>query len=299
MMRGAHRVMSDLDFPAHTLLARVWLSCSGQFIRDWAKRDPMSPFETEIEKIESALGPLVTVASDYPARHIVPPHRHRRPQLLFTLTGIPVVTTQNARWLVPPDHAFWIPAGVEHSIAMSSEVSARSLYVDQDRLDAIPSRAHVVRVTPLMRSLILEATATIARVPPDTRSGLIHALILHEIPALAEIPLGLPMPAEPKFAALCMGFLEAPTARASIDHWAEATAMSRRTFTRAFRRETGLSLLEWRQQASVFAALPRLAAGEPVTAVALDLGYESPAAFTTMFRRMLGASPRRYMKQAA
>ncbi|WP_275287644.1 helix-turn-helix domain-containing protein [Halomonas elongata] len=35
-------------------------------------------------------------------------------------------------------------------------------------------------------------------------------------------------------------------------------------------------------------ALPRLAAGEPVTRIALDLGYESPGAFATMFRRQLG-----------
>jgi hypothetical protein len=32
-------------------------------------------------------------------------------------------------------------------------------------------------------------------------------------------------------------------------------------------------------------ALPRLAAGEPVTTVAIDLGYENPAAFTLTFRR--------------
>ena len=70
--------------------------------------------------------------------------------------------------------------------------------------------------------------------------------------------------------------------------------MSRRAFTRAFREATGLSLSIWRQQACLFTAVPRLADGEPVTSVALDLGYDSVAAFTTMFTRMLGASPRAY-----
>ena len=32
--------------------------------------------------------------------------------------------------------------------------------------------------------------------------------------------------------------------------------------------------------------------GETVTSVAFDLGYESVAAFTTMFKRMFGAPPR-------
>ena len=66
----------------------------------------------------------------------------------------------------------------------------------------------------------------------------------------------------------------------------------------ARRRETGLSLSTWRQQACLFAALPRLAGGEAVTSVALDLGYENVAAFTTMFRRMLGKAPRNYLKGA-
>ena len=40
--------------------------------------------------------------------------------------------------------------------------------------------------------------------------------------------------------------------------------------------------------------LPRLAAGEAVTTVALDLGYDSPAAFSTMFKRLMGIAPNRY-----
>jgi AraC-like DNA-binding protein len=80
--------------------------------------------------------------------------------------------------------------------------------------------------------------------------------------------------------------------------WSEPLGMSRRAFTRLFRRETGLSFVEWRQQACLIAALPRLSAGEPVTTVALDLGYDNPAAFTTMFKRVLGASPRNYLRRA-
>jgi hypothetical protein len=36
----------------------------------------------------------------------------------------------------------------------------------------------------------------------------------------------------------------------------------------------------------VVLALARLVAGEPVTRIALDFGYDSPAAFSTMFRRI-------------
>ena len=42
----------------------------------------------------------------------------------------------------------------------------------------------------------------------------------------------------------------------------------------------------------------RLAAGQPVTRVALDLGYASPSAFGAMFRRAFGTTPSRYFSSA-
>lgn len=62
-----------------------------------------------------------------------------------------------------------------------------------------------------------------------------------------------------------------------------------------FREQTGMSFGVWRQQACLLAALTRLGRGEPVTQVALDLGYASPSAFTAAFRRVLGAPPSRYL----
>jgi AraC-like DNA-binding protein len=80
--------------------------------------------------------------------------------------------------------------------------------------------------------------------------------------------------------------------------WADRSGLSRRTLTRLFRRETGQSFSAWRQRVRLLEALARLGAGESVTSVALDVGYDSPSAFTAMFRRELGAAPRRYLRWA-
>ena len=57
---------------------------------------------------------------------------------------------------------------------------------------------------------------------------------------------------------------------------------------------SGLTFGRWRAQARLLAALGRLAGGEKVTTVALDLGYDSPSAFTALFRRHFGVPPSRY-----
>jgi AraC-like DNA-binding protein len=145
-----------------------------------------------------------------------------------------------------------------------------------------------------MRSLVAEAVDLPAEYALDSRAGLIMALAVQELMRLPEQPLSLPIPTHPMLAKRCRVFLGRPTAHETIDGWSADLAMSRRVFTRLFRRETTMSFTAWRQQACLLAALPRLSGGEPVTLVALDLGYDSPAAFTTMFKRALGAPPSRY-----
>jgi AraC-like DNA-binding protein len=85
-------------------------------------------------------------------------------------------------------------------------------------------------------------------------------LLVAEIAGAPSIPLSVPFPAHGALAARCHAFLERPSAAATIDEWADALAMNRRRFTRLFRRETGMSFAQWRQQACLSAALPRLAA---------------------------------------
>lgn len=246
--------------------------------------------------LESRNGPIVALPSEYPDGYQVKDHHHSRDQLLHALTGVVLIKTQFGRWMVPPDHAMWIPAGVKHAVDMLGNVSMRSIYVAPGAVEGLPGGLRVVGVGDLMRSLIIAAVGLPEEDRMSVRSDLVMSLLLHEIPTMPERPLGLPFPADARMAALCRRFVASPSPHATIDEWAEAVGMSRRTFTRVFHRQTGLSLSTWRQQALLFAALPRLADGEPVTRVALDLGYDSVPAFTTMFKRMLGTSPRAYLR---
>jgi AraC-like DNA-binding protein len=90
-----------------------------------------------------------------------------------------------------------------------------------------------------------------------------------------------------------------PSRETTLDEWARSAGMSRRTLTRLFRRETGMSVAAWCQHVRLLEALSRLSVGHSVTKVAFDIGYQSPSAFTAMFRRAFGTTPSHYFDTAA
>jgi AraC-like DNA-binding protein len=177
---------------------------------------------------------------------------------------------------------------------MVGAVSTRGLLIDTSTSRSLGDESRVIGVSPLLRSLLIAACDIEREYDVAGRDGLVMALLVAEIQRAPVIPLSVPFPVTPSLARRCHMFLERPAARDTIDDWCTQLGMGRRAFTRTFRRETGMSFGAWRQQACLLVALPRLAAGESVTTVALDLGYESVAAFSTMFKRLLGISPNRY-----
>jgi AraC-like DNA-binding protein/mannose-6-phosphate isomerase-like protein (cupin superfamily) len=250
-----------------------------------------------LAEYESTPRPVVAIGNRFADGHIMPSHRHARGQLVFAETGVMTVGTEHGRWVVPPGRAVWIPSGIAHELRMMSAVDTITIWVETSPALGLPAACRVVQVSPLMRSLLQAAADVPSEYDPNGREGVLMSLLLHELRVLPELPLCLPFPQHERLAARCHAFLQQPESRDTIDRWCAELGMSRRAFTRAFRKETGLSFAAWRQQACLFAAMPRLAAGEAITTIALDLGYESPAAFTTMFKRLQGVPPRQYLSE--
>jgi AraC-like DNA-binding protein len=238
--------------------------------------------------------PVVGIGNQYPPSFELATHTHGRGQLLYAAKGVVVVSTPHGTFVAPSERAVWTPAGMPHAVRMVGNVATRSVLLDAATSPVLGAQSAVIGVSPLLRHLLIAACDIAPEYAEEGRDGLVMRLLLAELEQAPRLPLSVPFPASPALAALCHAFLERPTPHAAIDDWADRLAMDRRSFTRRFRRETGLSFGAWRQQACLVSALPLLAEGRSVTTVALDLGYDSPAAFSTMFRRLAGVSPSRY-----
>lgn len=248
------------------------------------------------DALQNAGRPVAAMAATYVSGSVGTRHSHRRAQLLHALSGVMTVITEEGSWAVPPQHALWLPPGVEHQSRCWGEVALRTLYVEPDAAAGLPRTCRLLEVSPLLRALINEAVTLPVEYDIAGRDGQVMTLALAEIGRMPALPLSAPMPRDRRLARICEAILRDPGNDQDLEHWARVGGLGRRTLTRLFRQETELSFAEWRQQVRLMEALTRLAAGEPVTTVALDLGYDSPSAFSAMFRRIMGISPREYLR---
>jgi AraC-like DNA-binding protein len=237
---------------------------------------------------------VAAMPKDFASGFVIQPHRHERAQFIYATAGTMRVAADGSMWVVPPQRALWMPAGVEHGITMLSDVTMRTLYLRDDAAAAMPLSCRVLPVSPLLRELIVRATELPLQYDEDGPAGHVIALLLAELHGLQSLPLQLPMPQEARLRALCLALLAAPGDQRTLREWAQSVNASERTVARLFQNETGLSFGAWRQQARLLEAMGRLGSGAPVTQVALDLGYDSVSAFSAMFRRAAGASPSAY-----
>lgn len=205
--------------------------------------------------VEFEHGGLVTIhAQHYAAGESTGWHRHIRGQILAAAKGLMVATTKAGAWYVPTGHALWIPPGLDHDIAMREAVTMRSAYVEGSVAAGLPSGCKVIIISPLLAAAI-DALGREPR-PHDEggRGGHLAALIVDEVARADDAELALPMPRDARLVRLCNAII-AKGDRRGLDDWAQFIGMSRRSLTRHFRAETGLSLLAWRKRAAKFAEI--------------------------------------------
>ncbi|MEW8393870.1 MAG: helix-turn-helix transcriptional regulator [Candidatus Thiodiazotropha sp.] len=242
--------------------------------------------------------PVLSVSTERRGMELVTRHAHLRGQLLYAIRGVMRATTDKGAWLVPPAQAVWIPPGVMHEVEMTQPVSLRSIYIDPAYVDGLPGRCSVLRMTPLLRALILEASQIGNHYPADSPAWRLMMVIVDQLQKIEQFPFHLPFSDEPRIRKIIDALVADPADRLTLAQWAMRVGASERTLGRLFLKHLGMSFGGWRRRLRLLEALDRLAEGVSVNEVAFELGYASPSAFIAMFRENLGDSPARFFNES-
>jgi AraC-like DNA-binding protein len=247
-----------------------------------------------VEDIINVPRPIVAMAKEFPSGHLIPLHQHARAQLLYASSGVMSVKTDKGIWVVPPLRAVWIPASTSHEIEVSGQLSMRTLYIDPGFYSGPSKDCCVIAVSPLLKELILELVNMPRLYPLKGPEERLIKVTIDQLRSVSMSALVLPIPKDERLRKIYRHLSVTPGDNRTLDEWGVEVGATGRTLARRYRVETGMSFGQWRQQLRILEALKRLGMNEPVTTVAIDLGYDSPSAFISMFKKALGKTPGRY-----
>jgi AraC-like DNA-binding protein/quercetin dioxygenase-like cupin family protein len=258
---------------------------------------------TECSRVQDFFGRLSRAMGvetvSYPGAASGERHCHPHAELLYADSGAVKITTPHASWVVPPHRAAWFPPGCDHQADTLGAAEVCRVYIHPLSCpEKAPRKACLLQTSSLLRELARRAAEIPQEYDEQGRDGRLMALLLDEIDWTPAREVTMPRFRDARLTAIEEAFVANPGDRRTIDEWAAFAGASTRNLARLFEREGGMTFRQWREQFRALAAIPRLVNGESITILASEFGYETPGAFTAMFRRVIGMPPSQYMAEA-
>ena len=249
-------------------------------------------------QFDQGLFPVAGRSADYPSGLCWLPHQHPTAQLIHAVRGVMVVTTEAGQWIVPPTRGVWVPPGMDHQMRTIGEVQLRTVYIRADASPCLPTQCQVVDISPLLRELILVAITVCAAVSCGLARRAFDDAAARRSCRAAEPPLAFcRSPATRHWRRSVAPSPPFPTiVRPCID-WADKLGVDAKTIQRRFAKQTGMDFRPVGDSRPGCARRSNCShGGTKVVDVALALGYDSPSAFTAMFKRQFGSVPSAYFR---
>ncbi|MGU3501603.1 AraC family transcriptional regulator [Mycobacterium sp. C31M] len=233
-------------------------------------------------------------------------HSHEVHQIEYALHGVVEVETDAGHYLLPPQQAAWIPAGLEHQAVMNPDVKTVAVMFDAQLIPDGGDRARIIAVSPLVREMMIYGLRwPIDRAPgrpDDDRVSAEFFRTLANVVAEAldhEAPLSLPTSDHPIVAA-ALAYTKEHLDSVTAEDVSRAVAVSERTLRRLFADTLGLSWRTYLLHARMLRAMALLAApDQSVQATCSAVGFDSLSSFTRSFAQFCGETPSAYRKRVA
>ncbi|MET0363788.1 MAG: helix-turn-helix transcriptional regulator, partial [Sphingobium sp.] len=224
-----------------------------------------------------------------------PWHFHDMHQLQYAFSGTVEVEDQFASYLLPRALAAWIPAGVSHRTRIH-KVRSGSVLFSAEMIPEAGNRVRILRVSPLMREMILGAMRWPLAGTPDATGRAYFEALAHLCAEWIqeEAPFQLPLTGDERIQAAAT-YTRKNLREADLATVCAAVGISERTLRRRFQNSLGMSWEDYRRRARLLKAAALLSEGRmPIGNIAAEVGFESQSAFSRAFKDLTGRTPREF-----
>ncbi|WP_198530893.1 AraC family transcriptional regulator [Mycolicibacterium setense] len=228
-------------------------------------------------------------------------HSHEVHQIEYALHGVVEVETDAAHYLLPPQQAAWIPAGLQHQAVMNPDVKTVAVMFDAQMIADPGDRARIIAVSPLIREMMIYGLRwPVDRAHGDDTSDTFFRTLANLVADALdhEAPLSLPTTEHPIVAA-ALAYTKEHLASVTAEDVSRAVAVSERTLRRLFAETIGISWRTYLLHARMLRAMALLAGpDQSVQATATAVGFENLSSFTRCFSQFCGETPSAYRNRA-
>jgi len=228
-------------------------------------------------------------------------HSHQLHQVEYALAGVVEVETETAHYLLPPQQAVWIPAGLSHCTTLR-RVRTISVFFDPSLITAPGGRARVLAAAPVIREMLIYGERwPISRPANDPVADAFFETLANLVLEWLdrETPLSLPTSSDPLLIAV-MAYTNAHLDSVVLGDVCRAVGVSERSLRRAFSSSVGMSWRQYLLTSRLLRAMALLAEPRPsVLEVSTNVGFESVSAFARAFGRYTGETPSSYRRRVA
>lgn len=223
--------------------------------------------------------------------------------LVYLEKGLVVVEDERGYWTVLPGQIAWLPPRFHYEIQGYGRIAGICASLTPLLCAGLPEMPCALAISALVAP-ILERAVTWRREGTDgvfqpllPRQERLLQVLLDELQYCSQGQERLFLPKDKRLNYLAREILKNPGERRTVDEWAGRMRISARSISRHFSRETNMTFVQWRQNASLISALKRLAEGESVQKAAQSVGYENVSAFISSFKKAFGQTPAQFQQQ--
>lgn len=218
---------------------------------------------------------------------------------MYPATGVLSITTREGTWIAPATRLVWTPGGYGHQHRAYGYTDMRVAFLPDSLFARLPDHPTAFGVSALVREVMLALTNDAGAPRSQVARTRLQAVIIDELVPASEDPLHLPEPRDDRLRVLNGILHDDPASNATLTELGTRAGASKRTLTRLFHDELGMSFRQWRTQLRLHHALILLAAGHTVTSTAAACGWANPTSFIEAFSAALGETPARYRHDPA
>lgn len=227
-------------------------------------------------------------------------HHHEKGQLVYVESGFQYITIEERIYLLPQNHAAWIPSNVIHKTNSHSEkIKLMIMFADTGQRDSFYDEVMVFSVPPVLREMIKYAEKWSKLMKKDPDETLFLKALFNELPHFVEnsLKLHLCLPKDKRLEKVIEHLHSQYNTEIKIDDLGELAFISSRSLERIFKKETGLTLSKYQQMLRIIKSLELLSSGDlTISETAYEIGYKSVQAYTRSFLAVMQFRPTDFIK---